>query len=448
MCTLVFTVTLTQCKKLVEIPAPETEIVRSEIFEDSGTALSALSGVYNKLVNSAAFGGNLSITMGVYADELTAYQSAPTLLPYYSNQLVATDPAVSGLWGGCYNMIYAVNAVIEGLGASSGIVQGVKDQLTGEALFIRAYVHFYLVNQFGDIPYITTTTYLVNSKKGRTHFTEVYKGIISDLSQAKALLLDNYPTGERVRVNKGAAIALLARVYLYNHEWANAEAESSAIIVKTSQYELLIDLNTVFLKNNKEAIWQLIPPYGATNEGQAFILVSQPTRIALKTGFAESVFEPNDLRRQSWVGSVTVGFSTWYYPFKYKVKSSSATPTEYSMQLRLAEQYLIRAEARAKQNKLTGDNSAVADIDSIRHRAGLPGTWATTKDQVLLAIEQERRAELFSEWGHRFFDLKRWNRLDAVLGSLKPGWNTTDALLPIPQSEILANGHLTQNKGY
>jgi hypothetical protein len=285
---------------------------------------------------------------------------------------------------------------------------------------------------------------------GRTSVPEVYAGVIADLLQAKSLLPDTYPTGERVRVNKGAAIALLARVYLYDHKWVEAEANASEIIAKAAQYELLDDLNAVFLKNSKEAIWQLIPPFGNgfTYEGSAFILLSQPRSCALRSGFIDNVFEPGDLRRQSWIGSVTVGFSTWYFPFKYKVKSSSAAPVEYAMQLCLAEQYLIRAEARAQQNKLTGANSAAADLDKIRNRAGLANTTATTQAQLLAAIEQERRAELFSEWGHRFFDLKRWNRLDAVLGSLKPGWNTTDALLPIPQSEILANGHLTQNKGY
>jgi hypothetical protein len=115
--------------------------------------------------------------------------------------------------------------------------------------------------------------------------------------------------------------------------------------------------------------------------------------------------------------------------------------------LRLAEQYLIRAEARANQNNIAG---AVDDINVIRTRAGLPAvSQGVSKDQCLLAIEQERRIELFTEWGHRWFDLKRTNRADAVLSTLKsPNWQSADRLYPIPQSELETDVHLNQNPGY
>ena len=119
------------------------------------------------------------------------------------------------------------------------------------------------------------------------------------------------------------------------------------------------------------------------------------------------------------------------------------------MVLRLAEQYLIRAEARIELGRLSGDaNSAAADIDSIRYRAGLEPFTLTAREDLLAEVEKQRRLELFTEWGHRFFDLKRWSKLDAVLGNVKQGWNSMDSLWPIPQSEILINSHLTQNKGY
>lgn len=116
------------------------------------------------------------------------------------------------------------------------------------------------------------------------------------------------------------------------------------------------------------------------------------------------------------------------------------------MVLRLAEQYLIRAEARVRQNNISGGQS---DLNAIRNRSGLPNTTANDQGSLLLAIEQERRVELFTEWGHRWFDLKRTERAEAVLSpfALKD-WQSTDVLFPIPQTEREINSRLTQNEGY
>jgi len=435
------------CDDLLDIPQPDTELIREAVFESDDTALAALAGVYNKLVKSSAFsGGSVSITVteGVYADELISYAiSAHPIVPFYLNSVTSTNPTVSGMWSDCYNMIYSANAVIEGLNSPS-ISADISAQLMGEALFMRAFLHFYLVNAFGLVPYIRTTDYEANSKVSRMPVDEVYNKIIEDLIQAKSYLKDEYPSANRVRVNKGTATAFLARVYLYNHNWENAEIQATEVIAN-SQYELLADVNSVFLKESKETIWQLIPPYGYTNEGSNFILSAPPTKVALKNDLVNT-YSTNDLRKANWTNSFTSnsGLTTWYYPFKYKVKNV-ADYTEYSVVVRLAEQYLIRAEARAMQNDISG---AQADINTIRNRAGLPNTAATTQSQLLEAIVQERQFELFTEWGHRFFDLKRWGKLDEVLGPIKANWDTTDALLPIPQSEILINPNLTQNLGY
>src|SRR3546814_2883222 len=101
--------------------------------------------------------------------------------------------------------------------------------------------------------------------------------------------------------------------------------------------------------------------------------------------------------------------------------------------LRLAERYLIRAEARARQDKLAGPDGATFDINAIRLRSGLDATDALTKEQLLAAIEQERRVELFAEWGHRWFDLKRTARASEILKPQKgENWQQTDMLYPIP----------------
>jgi hypothetical protein len=444
---------LVSCDELVEVTAPETELVRPSVFTNDATALSALTGVYIKLANSSSFaaGGFGSITMliGAYSDELVSYASTGSAIhPFYFNNLSSQTTTVSSIWTSSYNIIYSVNAVIEGLDNSDGVSQSAKQQLKGEALFIRAFTHFYLASLYGDVPYIKTTDYRTNAKVKRTPAEEVYQFAIADLLDAKSLMSDSYPTGTRIRPNKGAAIALLARTYLYNGQWAQAEAQATEIINNTSQYALLSDLKTVFLANSQEAIWQLIPEYRYTNEGSLFILLAPPTYVTLRSNFI-SAFEPGDLRKQNWVDSLASisGLTKWYYAFKYKEKVNP-TGNEYSMVFRLAEQYLIRAEARAQQENLTGDNSAESDVNIIRSRAGLTGTTPSTKDQLLEVIEKERRTELFTEWGHRFFDLKRWDRLNTVLLTVKPNWNSDDALLPIPRSEILSNTNFTQNHGY
>ena len=157
-----------------------------------------------------------------------------------------------------------------------------------------------------------------------------------------------------------------------------------------------------------------------------------------------NAFEPGDERQNKWTKAVTNGTDTRYHPFKYK-QASGGTATEHSIVLRVAELYLIRAEARANEGNLIG---AKEDLNQIRNRAGLPNTTAATQTEILSAIAKERQIELFAEHGHRFFDLKRTNQINDVL-SFKPGWDNTDVLFPLPEAEVLLNPNLNpQNPGY
>jgi hypothetical protein len=444
----------TSCGELIQIPAPTTELVRTSVFDSDATALSALTGTYVKLANATNFAsggiGSITMLMGAYSDELVSYASSSSgIYPFYFNNLSSENATISSIWASSFNIIYSANTVIEGVDVSQNVTPESKRQLKGEALFIRGFVHFYLSNLYGDIPYITSTDYRVNAKLSRAPIADVYQSIITDLLEAKSLLTVEYPTGTRVRPNKAAATALLARVYLYNSSWAEAERQATEVINNTSQYNLLDDVNSVFLANSEEAIWQLIPQYQYTNEGSLYILLAPPNYVTLRNSFVNT-FDENDIRKTNWINSLSSssGLTTWYYAFKYKEKTATATGKEYSMVLRLAEQYLIRAEARLKQEKLVGANSAASDINTIRTRADLPNTPATSKEDLMLAIERERNAELFGEWAHRFFDLKRWNKLGNELQSIKPGWKNDYEVLPIPRSEILANTNFNQNRGY
>jgi hypothetical protein len=112
----------------------------------------------------------------------------------------------------------------------------------------------------------------------------------------------------------------------------------------------------------------------------------------------------------------------------------------------LAELYLVRAEALAMQNNLT---AALSDLNMIRKRAGLSNLPTNlNKEQILSAISQERRVELFIEWAHRWFDLKRTGNAITVLRPLKPSLEESDLLYPIPYSQLETNPYLLQNPGY
>jgi starch-binding outer membrane protein, SusD/RagB family len=440
------------CKKFLTVPPPVTQLVTTSVFASDQTAEAAMAGIYSTMESSGGFAsggtGSIGLLSGLSADELTNYSNDPNQVQFFLNQLNKNNSLLyNNLWSLPYQCIYDANAVLEGVTASSQISAPVKKELPGEAKFIRAFCNFYLTHLFGDIPLTTTTDYKNNAIISRSSGVDVNEQIIADLISAESLLAPDYSfsNGERVRPNAAAAAALLARVYLYLGDWKDAEIQATAVINQTNLYALLPDLSQVFLANSTEAIWQLLPniPGVNTGEGNLYILNSAPVYAALSPTLISS-FETGDLRLQTWVADTTLGTDTYFYPFKYKVKYGDVV-TEYSMVLRLAEQYLIRAEARTNLNNTTG---AAEDINAIRNRAGLANTTATDQPTLLQAIQQERRVELFTEWGHRWFDLIRTNQATTVLAPLKNDWQATDTLYPIPQADIQRDPNLTQNPGY
>jgi len=452
------------CKKFIDVPPPGTETYEPVVFTSNVTATAAVTGIYSDmLAHNGLFSGNTrSVTAlgALSADELESYSTEIVPREFYGNAISPANAAIeTALWNEAYQHIYAANAVLEGLEKSAVVSPATRVQLQGEALFIRAFCHFYLVNLFGDVPYLTTTNYKENIVQARMSRTQVYQQLIQDLQAAQGRfdelpgLGQNYVyvSGERVRPNRWAATALLARACLYAGNWAQAEAQASAVISQADIYSL-DTLRGVFLKNSREAIWQLEPNNTEgfnTWEGRNFILSTGPSNGESNSSVLSrhllQAFESGDQRRVAWVDSVIVDSTMYYFPAKYKVQTG-AGQKEYSMVLRLAEQYLLRAEARARMGNVS---AARADIDSVRRRAGLPPATAGNTTALLAAIAQERRVELFTEWGHRWLDLKRTGAANAVLSMVKgPGWQPSDTLYPIPQRELSLNKNLTQNPGY
>ncbi|SRR5579862_347878 len=444
---------VSSCKKFVDIPSPPNKLLASDVFSNDASATGLVTGIYTRMMISTGFasGSYESVTQlsGLSADEFINLFTNSDNIQFANNSLTATNGALNTLWSEIYTYIYTTNVILEGLQQKNGVSSPVSQQLNGEAKFIRAFCYFYLTNLFGDVPLHVTSDYQVNAIATRTPSTQVYQQIVSDLKDAQNLLGNDYSysKGERIRPNKWVATALLSRVYLYTQQWDSAEAEATTVINNSSLYSLN-SLDSVFLKNSNEAIWQLLPvsPGLNTNEGNLFILTSAPTLVSLST-FIMSEFEPGDNRLINWVGTYSDGINTWYFPYKYKVQASS-TLTEYSMVIRLAELYLIAAESEAN-GAGNGILSAINNLNIIRNRAGLnPYSGPTNQDSVLNAIYHERQVELFSEWGHRWLDLNRTGRSNAILGSEKIPWVATDTLYPIPFSEIQNNSKITQNTGY
>ncbi|MEO8403447.1 MAG: RagB/SusD family nutrient uptake outer membrane protein [Chitinophagaceae bacterium] len=441
------------CKKFADIPSPTDQFVSEIVFEDDATAKEAVTGIYADMINfsNTQFSSSgISLYTDLCADNLSYYTAGARQLEFLTNNITSAnhDYISQNFWDRAYKYIYTANLCMEGLSKlKTNVTPAVKTMLMGECKFIRAFCFFQLVNLFGPVPKTIGTDYRVNEMLGRASVENIYALIKEDLLYAQEMLSMEYPSAGRVRPNKAAATAFLARVYLYLGDWVNAETEASKVI-ESGKYSLENDLSRVFLDSSKEAIWQLRPVSSINNTSEGLLILpgsgSAPPTYTITNDLYDS-FEATDLRKSNWIASRMFNSVQINYPFKYKIKTGNPVK-EYYMVFRLAEQYLIRAEARAQLDKTS---ASLADLDVIRFRAGftIPMT-AVDKADLLLKIEKERRLELFAEWGHRWFDLKRTHRVDAVIGTYKSTWKPDYALWPIPVAQLRANENLEQNPGY
>ncbi|MCF6401239.1 RagB/SusD family nutrient uptake outer membrane protein [Chitinophaga filiformis] len=450
---------LASCNEFLNVGDPPDKVVAQYVYEHNSSAIAVLNGIYFDLQsdNGLAQGrSGIAFNTSLSADEFevpgSLYRGA------YSNS------EFPDFWSRIYSFIFRLNGAIEGLEAATLLTPAIKKQLTGEALFVRAFCYFYLVNLYGDVPLLTTTDYKINANTGRSPEEQVYSQIIEDLLHAEEFLSENFVgsdvesiSDERSRPCKWAASALLSRVYLYVNKWADAESKASEVINKKQLFDI-VPLKNVFLKNSMEAIWQLqpissdgvflhvrdaelyVPSNGVPNEFENPVIASR---------FLMLKFENKDLRKEEWLKLDSSNSAKYFFFYKYRTKDIDAEVSEYIMVFRLGEEYLIRAEARAQQNDIIG---ARADLNLIRNRAALPNTEASDKNGLLDAISRERQVELFIEWGHRWFDIKRTNDVDKVMMEVCPQkggvWKSYKQYYPIPISDLQYNKNLKQNEGY
>lgn len=439
---------LTSCEDYIDVGAPDTQIDMEYAFATDASATSAVLGIYDaaKLNMVRMYSG----VVGTSSDEL----SSNSFGEFATNKISVNSFNIRGnMWSPSFAIIMQTNLALKGINESTTLTPSVKNQLLGEVKFMRAFVNFYLVNLFGDIPMPISTNVIENATLPRTPAAEVWSQILKDLKEAQELLGEEYPsTSFRTRINQSVANAFLARVYLYQKDWLNAEKESTKLI-NDGNYEI-VDLDSKFLNSSQETIWQFHNVEGISTLGKSYQANTGFAPTFYLTPTLAASFDENDLRKSAWIKEITSNSKS--YSTIYKYKEIAITGDEYDIVLRLAEQYLIRAEARAHQNNIDGSEGALADLNVIREKAGLEDLEGLNLTETLQTIENERKFELFGEWGHRWLDLKRTpslnnsglSRADDVLSELKETWQPTAVFYPIPAAEIRLNTNLIQNPGY
>jgi hypothetical protein len=356
-----------------------------------------------------------------------------------------------------------------------------KDQILAQARFLRSYYYFELVKWFGDVPFAVDKRIQFGDQfeLDRTPKSEIYAQIEIDLIYAAGILPATQD--EAGRITKGAAQALLGKVYLYQEKFIEAAAILDQVI--GGPYDLVSDYNTIFEQEGENNIESVFEVQYTDKEGAGFgCLQCSEGNVAVgfngirnytgpifDSGFSFNVptqkavdlFEDGDLREDvaildidTWSASngatYSVGYEhTGYYNRKYIARQGDlntgdanlTNPNNYRA-IRFADVLLMAAEAYSRGG--LGDGTAQAYLNRVRLRAGLEAITLTGSNLTEI-IYKERRLELLGE-GHQFFDLVRTGRAAQEIEGFTSGKNE---LFPIPSIEIqLAGDRWAQNPGY
>jgi hypothetical protein len=355
------------------------------------------------------------------------------------------------LWGSIYNTVYLANFIIERLPEVPGVRSIDLDRVMATAHFLRGYSYFVALQTYGGVPVATSTSIENNRNIPRASVEEILDLIESDF---------NFATGKlpAAPVNAGfageqALHAAWAKFHLYLENWSEAEDFATAVI-DSDLYELEEDFATLVQTDfTSEAIFEMgytLNDDPGTNStiglnnlfvGRREIIPSNQAVLALAS--AES---GDRLTSISFNANNLIGNDNGWSVAKYGTADANNNNV---VVFRLAEMYLIRAEARARQGNVTGTNSAASDVNVLRTRANAPTLGTVTQTQMLTLIENERIYELAYE-GHRWYDLVRTERAATVMPAFNSNWRSAYERWPIPQREIQSNPALVgnQNPGY
>jgi starch-binding outer membrane protein, SusD/RagB family len=480
-----FFVLLAACKKNWISPDQiNTQLTTDSTFLQPENAIKFVNSCYSQLidwqVSVFSWTGVSSITSddadkGSDPGDLGADKDQMDNLSYSPTSLSPNE-----VWNGNFIGVGRCNQAIAQV-PKFDIPQTLKDRLTGEAKFLRAWYYFNLVRVFGGVPKIDQI-FTADSidQIGRSYVRatkeEIYQLIVADLTEAAGKLPPKtaYAPEDVGRATKGSAQGLLAKVNLYQKDYAQAVALTTDVI-NSGIYSLEPDYAVLWRQSSedgRESLFEIEGQNGNEGWGIGGYFTHQGARGTVTGGYGgwgfntptadlEAAYEPNDVRKNAtiykpgqtlWDGAVVVDAANPRYNYKaYVSQTKELNYDDWSSGknirvLRFAEILLINAEAA---NELGQTVPAIANLNLVRARAGLAATTATTQDEVRNAIWKERRVELAMEHD-RFFDLVRQGRAGAVLRA--HGKNFVDGkneLFPIPLQQILVSqGKLTQNPGY
>lgn len=448
------------CNKELEL-SPADKLPTEEALSNIKGVNAAVNGMYQGLRVVEYYGRNYVIIPEITADNVyLSFSNSNRFLSSWRLSWVVSDGDVTGIWNRVYAVILRANNIINSIPVLGDGTTEEKNAALGQALFVRALAHFDLLRVFAEpysigggsslgIPVITK--FEVGSPKRNT-VDEVYAQIIADLTNAKALLPES--TSTKFTATSYAASALLARVYLYKEDNTTAITEATRVInagYSIQPANALADFyNTPGTAEDIFTVKQLTTEsLGSDNLG----------RMYLKPGYGDirvspdlvNVLEPGDARRvfvSEFAGS-TAEFQN------NKFTGQEGISGLYSVKvLRLAEMYLIRAEANAKEGNYA---AALDDVNAIRTHRNLVALENVPDANVLAAVLKEKRVEFMFE-GHRYFDLLR-NKLDIVRNYCNNSTQVNTprctieaasptAIFPIPQRETDVNLNMEQNPGY
>lgn len=388
----------------------------------------------------------------------------------------ATNDLIGQYWQACFNGVNRANQVLENVPQVT-MDETRKKQILAEAYFLRALYYFHLVKTFGDVPLKTSSTKdIAGTEKAKSPAVDIYAAIVKDLQQAEADL----PAAPKDRGRSASLVAtgLLAKVYLYMGNWAKA-AEKTQAVIQSGKYSLMpnvLDLYDPLKEDAARAEVMFAAEYSSisglnNNDIIALYAPSNSVPIFSKGAFGSQFaytsfynsFNPVDKRRVlldtayvnaqgKLIGQSDISLVDRVIVKKYTDPNSNGPNGENNFPiLRLADVYLVAAEAEARQNGPTP--TAYAAINTVRKRAGLPDlTPGLSKDALIDAVLQERSWELFCE-ADRWYDLTRTGRfkqMATVLNSYYKSRPVQDKnrFFPIPNQEVLTNSLLEQNPAW
>ncbi|MCW3106112.1 MAG: carbohydrate-binding protein SusD [Segetibacter sp.] len=480
---------LLSCRKLDE--TIYSSIYTEAFYKTASDAEKGLVAAYDPLADLAA-GPALTIVSDFSADQsypravvgrntLTLFTYDPNYTTQKSNGRINESP--QQIWTSCYDGIEKANWIIEKVpGATMDLVR--KNQIVGEAYFLRAFYHWTATKNFGDIPVkIKASINEAEALTGKSPKAEVYKQIYSDLDKALAAGLPSYPAVEKGRPSKEAVNALYAKVALYNEDWPLA-LQKAKDVISSGKYNLMSDVRDLY-RYDKEDVARIENIWAFESEPEANSRSSQLSSLLGPTGSAAPAygkttfgsmfafqsffdsFDPSDVRRTlldtNYVDksgntipqkNITPITTKGVLIKKYQDPNAGggASPTVNIPILRMADIYLIAAEA---EFRISGSSAnALSYINMVRRRAfGQPVNTPSIYDISTVTLDiilQERSWEFFAE-GDRWYDLTRTNKfLTEVPKAVNNVYPTRTPLpkhryFPIPQDEINANPKLEQN---